>query len=320
MGCDAMDRTRRILADERTVRAHLGAEALVRAVQHRAGRQKPAFDHPAEGDAGFGAFRFRHLDRIVVRRLDRGDARARDTGVIPVALDADKPAAEPRRHGARRARAEEGIEHHIAGPGRGDHHAMEQGFRLLRRMRFFAVFVLQALVSGAGDAAYRFMTGDENAAGEAFQNLFQRFPKAINVHFLYGYLLFSTDPDAALAEFQQELQIAPTNVDADVMAAWALLLRSRGAEALPLAQRAVDENPSLPSAQLVLGRSLMETGELKDALAHLEKALQMEPDNLETHLALAKAYSKSGRKEDARRERIRCLQLTSSKDTTIGQP
>jgi len=178
----------------------------------------------------------------------------------------------------------------------------------------------QALVSGAGDAAYRFMTGDENAAGEAFQNLFQRFPKAINVHFLYGYLLFSTDPDAALAEFQQELQIAPTNVDADVMAAWALLLRSRGAEALPLAQRAVDENPSLPSAQLVLGRSLMETGELKDALAHLEKALQMEPDNLETHLALAKAYSKSGRKEDARRERIRCLQLTSSKDTTIGQP
>jgi tetratricopeptide (TPR) repeat protein len=178
----------------------------------------------------------------------------------------------------------------------------------------------QELVSAAGDAAYRFMAGDENAAEQAFQNLFQRFPKASNVHFLYGYLLFANDPDAALAEFQQELQIAPSNTDADVMAAWALLLRSRAAEALPHAQQAVGENPSLPSAQLVLGRSLMETGDLTDALAHLEKALQMEPDNLETHLALAKAYSKSGRKEDARRERLFCLQATSSKGSAIEHP
>jgi tetratricopeptide (TPR) repeat protein len=178
----------------------------------------------------------------------------------------------------------------------------------------------QELVSAAGDAAYRFMAGDENAAEQSFQNLFQRFPKASNVHFLYGYLLFANDPDAALAEFQQELQIAPSNADADVMAAWALLLRSRAADALPHAQQAVGENPSLPSAQLVLGRSLMETGDLKDALDHLEKALQMEPDNLETHLALAKAYSKYGRKEDARRERLFCLQATSGKGTAIEHP
>jgi Flp pilus assembly protein TadD len=89
---------------------------------------------------------------------------------------------------------------------------------------------------------------------------------------------------------------------------------------LPHAQQAVGENPSLPSAQLVLGRSLMETGDLKDALDHLEKALQMEPDNLETHLALAKAYSKSGRKEDARRERLLCLQATSGKGAGLEHP
>lgn len=178
----------------------------------------------------------------------------------------------------------------------------------------------QELVSAAGDAAYRFMNGDETAAGQAFQTLFQRFPKASNVHFFYGYLLFATDPDGALEEFQQELQIAPSNADADVMASWVLLLRNRPAEALPHAQRAADEDASLPSAQLVLGRSLMETGELKDALVHLEKALQMEPGNLETHLALAKAYSNSGRKEDARRERLLCLHLTSGKGGAIGHP
>lgn len=173
----------------------------------------------------------------------------------------------------------------------------------------------QGLVSAAGDAAYRFLAGDEASAALAFQELFQRFPQAPNAHFLYGYLLFGTNPAAALEEFQQELQIAPSNADADVMAAWALLLRNAPAEALPYAQKAAAAEPMLPSAQLVLGRSLMETGDLKGGMEHLEKALQLEPDNLEVHLGLAKAYSKSGRKEDARRERVLCLRLTSSNGT-----
>lgn len=172
------------------------------------------------------------------------------------------------------------------------------------------------LVSAAGDAAYRYLAGDEKSAAQAFQALFQHFPTAPNTHFLYGYLLFATNPDAAADQFQEELKIAPSNADADVMSAWALLLKNAPAESLPYAQKAVEQKPMLPSAQLVLGRSLLETGEVKGGMEHLEKALQLEPDNLETHLALAKAYSKSGRKEDARRERLLCLQLTSGNDPT----
>jgi tetratricopeptide (TPR) repeat protein len=178
----------------------------------------------------------------------------------------------------------------------------------------------QPLVSAAGDAAYRFLAGDESSATQAFQELFRLFPNAPNAHFFYGYLLFATDPDAALTEFLQELKIAPSNADADVMTAWALLLRNRASEALPYAQRAADKEPGLPSAQLVFGRSLMETGDLNGAMEHLQQALQLESGNLETHLALAKAYSKSGRKEDARRERLLCLQLTKGNATAIEHP
>ena len=178
----------------------------------------------------------------------------------------------------------------------------------------------QELVSAAGNAAYRFLAGDEASAAPAFQALFQRFPRAPNTHFLYGYLLFATDPDAALTEFQQELKTVPSNADAAVMTAWALLLRNAFPEALPYAQKAAELEPALPSAQLVLGRCLMETGDLKGGMQHLEKALQLEPDNLETHLALAKAYSKSGRREDARRERLLCLQLTSANGTSNEHP
>ena len=172
------------------------------------------------------------------------------------------------------------------------------------------------LASAAGDAAYRYLAGDESSAAQAFQELFKHFPTASNAHFLYGYLLFATNPDAALEEFQEELKIAPSNPDADVMSAWAFLIKNAPAEALPYAQRAVEHKPLLPSAQLVLGRSLLEAGELNGGMEHLEKALQLQPDNLEIHLALAKAYSKSGRKEDARRERMLCLQLTSANDPT----
>ncbi len=178
----------------------------------------------------------------------------------------------------------------------------------------------QELASATGDAAFRFLAGDENSASQAFQALFQRFPNATNTHFFYGYLLFATDPEAALPEFQQELKTSPSNSDANVMAAWALLMRNAPADALPYAENAVAGDPALSSAQLVLGRSLLETGDLKGGMEHLEKALQLEPDNIETHLALAKAYSKSGRKEDARRERVLCLQLSSGNDATVERP
>jgi tetratricopeptide (TPR) repeat protein len=174
----------------------------------------------------------------------------------------------------------------------------------------------QELASATGDAGYRFLAGDETSAGQAFQALFQRFPNAPNAHFFYGYLLFATDPDAALPEFQEELKLSPSNADANVMAAWALLMRNGASDALPYAQNAVAKDASLPAAQLVLGRSLLETGDVKGGMDHLEKALQLEPDNIETHLALAKAYSKSGRKEDARRERMLCLRLSSGNDST----
>jgi len=172
----------------------------------------------------------------------------------------------------------------------------------------------------AGNATFLFLKGDQKGAQQAFQALFQRFPSAPNAHYLYGYLLFPTDPDQAVAEFKRELEIAPSNANDQVMLAWASLTQNDPAEALPYAEKSAEEEPTLPSAQLVLGRSLLETGNLKDGIAHLETALKLEPDNLETHIALAKAYSKSGRKEDARRERLLCLQITQNRSTQIVSP
>ena len=176
------------------------------------------------------------------------------------------------------------------------------------------------LYISVGKAAFDFMRKDTDVARTEFRQLFERVPPVPNAHYLYGYLLYATDPDQAVAEFKKELDVNPTNAVAEVMLAWIPLMQNDGAEALPHARKAVAEDPSLSSAQLVLGRALTETGDTKAGIEHLEKTVQIQPDNLEVHLALAKAYSKSGRKDDARRERLLCLEMTKNDTTPATHP
>jgi tetratricopeptide (TPR) repeat protein len=166
------------------------------------------------------------------------------------------------------------------------------------------------LVSSVGHAASVFMAGDPTAAKLAFDDLFARYPTTHDLHYLYGYLLFATDPDSGITQFQDELAVSPDSAITHAMLAWAYGLRGDFGASLPNAQKAVAEDPSLPMGQLVLGRALVETGEMAAGLPHLEAVLSSEPQNLEAHLALAKAYSKLGRSQDARRERLECLALS----------
>lgn len=163
----------------------------------------------------------------------------------------------------------------------------------------------------AGSAIYQFLAHKQDQAEQSFQDLFRRYPTAPNAHYAYGYLLVQTDPDRAIEEFKRELEVSPANADANVMLAWTYLLLDEPAQALPYAQKAFDAQPSLPVPLLVLGRSLVGTGNLNDGIGYLEKAAQLDPSNLEVHMALAHVYSEEGRKQDAWRERQLSLQLES---------
>lgn len=167
-----------------------------------------------------------------------------------------------------------------------------------------------ALLSSVGHATVLFMQKNEDASRQAFQALFIQHPDLPNIHYLYGYLLFPTAPDAALDQFHQELAISPRNAGAHAMSAWALELQGNYAASLDDAAKAAQEDPSLSMAQLVYGKALVETGNLSAGLPHLEDVLRDQPGNLEAHLALVKAYSKLGRSEDARRERLLCLAIS----------
>lgn len=165
--------------------------------------------------------------------------------------------------------------------------------------------------AAAGHAAFLLMSGDTQAA-EAFRQFFAQYPTAAGVHYAYGYLLYPTDQDAAIAEFQREIAVDPASPIAHTMLAWALLMENDPAAALPEAKKGAAAAPTLPLAQLSLGRALLETGDVKSSIPILESALALDPQNLEVHLALTRAYSEAGRAEDARRERLTCLHMTGS--------
>ena len=177
----------------------------------------------------------------------------------------------------------------------------------------------QNLVMTAGEAAFKFMAGNEIGAEQSFQALFQRYPASAGAHYLYGYLLFAKDPDHAVAEFKRAVTIDPADATAQAMLAWSYLMQNTPSEAKAYAESAVKDAPQLPLAQLVLGRSLVETGDAKSGIEHLQAALQLDPTNFEIHLALVKGYAEAGRKEDARREREFCLDATKDEVSQVAR-
>jgi len=175
------------------------------------------------------------------------------------------------------------------------------------------------LLIDIGTAVYEFMTRDPKAE-VAFQTLFQSFPAVGNLHLLYGSLLYAEEPYAAQEQFQAELKIDPSNQQARIMMAWFWLMQNNPAAALPYAKQAVQALAGLASAQLVLGRSLSETGDMGAGLEHLRRAFELDPDNLEVHIALASAYAQAGQMEDAWREHAWCQEATKDGRNRLALP
>ena len=157
--------------------------------------------------------------------------------------------------------------------------------------------ILLAGQAGMGMAARR-----PEAAQAAFDQLLARYPNAPNVHYAYGVFLLNQDSDAALKEFKRELEISPQHQPSMVQMAFEYLKRDDYNTALPLAEKAVQLNPKMFPARNVLGRILLQLGQIDRAIKELEEGARLAPTSPEMHYALGRAYRRAGREEDAKRE------------------
>ena len=118
-----------------------------------AGLHQPTLHQRAKGDA---RLRFRALRQFklgIVQFFHAANALHGGFGIIGLGLNADKMPPQLFCHRASRAGAEKRVEHHITGLSTGQQNAMQQAFRLLRRVQLSAALIFQTLAAGANRQA-----------------------------------------------------------------------------------------------------------------------------------------------------------------------
>ena len=177
----------------------------------------------------------------------------------------------------------------------------------------------QPLITAAGQTASFWMTGDTTRTAPAFEELIRTYPNAPGVHALYAsYLLSSRPAEEAMVELKRELEVNPRCADARAMIALLMARAGASSTALPYARQAAEDGPTSPMAQYTYGLILTSTGDLKQAIEHLESAERLDPASVEYHMGLAAAYSKAGRHEDAMRERRKSIAMARESDSSAA--
>jgi tetratricopeptide (TPR) repeat protein len=166
------------------------------------------------------------------------------------------------------------------------------------------------------DAAAR-RTAD---ASTEMAEIVKKYPATPQVHFLYGMVMLTNDPDKAVAALKDELTTSPNHAEALISLAGEYLRRTEFTTALPYAEKAVLSKPGYFATYAMLGRVLVEGDiDIPRGTKELEKAVKMAPGNPQVRFALATAYTKAGRKEEAAKERAEFLRLRSQDNATVAE-
>jgi tetratricopeptide (TPR) repeat protein len=144
-------------------------------------------------------------------------------------------------------------------------------------------------------------------------SLDSRLPLA---HLLLGEIrIFQSHVDDAIAEFQQELAINPSNATAYYKLADAYSRIQKFDDAERLLQRSIWLDPTSTGPYVLMGKVLEKKGEPELAVRALQHAALMDPNNSITHHLLGMAYRELGNNEAADRELKLSSQLESTEDS-----
>lgn len=142
-----------------------------------------------------------------------------------------------------------------------------------------------------------------DGAIEQFRAAIKANPKEPNAHFGLGYLLWTqTHFDKAASEFQAELENVPDHAQALAFLADCYIHLGKDAEALPLAEKAIQIDPNIDKAHADLGILYASAGRREDAVREFKEAIRLKPNESDTHWRLARLYQSMGQKEEAKAE------------------
>jgi len=133
-------------------------------------------------------------------------------------------------------------------------------------------------------------------------------PRLAGVHFELAELLDLADDaklkQEALPEYQEALRQNPLDVNTRCRLGDLFALRGDSSTAYTYFSKAVELQPSNAEANLGLAKALISMNQNARALPILEHAVQLEPSDATAHYRLSTLYRQAGRNEDAKRELV----------------
>ncbi len=171
----------------------------------------------------------------------------------------------------------------------------------------------------AGEALNAYLTHDNDGAARLFEELVTAYPDRPNVHNARGSFLMESDPDKAMLEFQRELEINPSQLNALIQMTKFYLRQGAAEKAVAFSRRMVATSPDGAESHRLLGESLLESGDTSAAIQELVIAARRDPEFSQTHFLLAEAYRKAGDKLQASNELTEFQRLESEQRNDSSQ-
>ena len=169
-----------------------------------------------------------------------------------------------------------------------------------------------SLVESAGEIAVMLQRSNYDLGFPKFEMLLKEYSGTPFLHYAYGTALMAlSEYDEAEKQMREEMKISPNSELPYVRLASMALKRHQPAEALPLAQRAVQLAANSAEGHYLLGRASFELGKEEDAIRELEVASRLEPGSPEVHFNLAKAYARAKLTDKAEQERATFMRLNA---------
>lgn len=125
-------------------------------------------------------------------------------------------------------------------------------------------------------------------------------------------LLVASNIDAAIAQYESALKLAPNNASALVRLSRALAYRGQMPAALDRARQATQTAPNDADAHAQFSRALLWSGQIDQAISAGEKAVGLDNQNANAHAAVAEAYLHAKRAPDAQKAALAALQFAPS--------
>jgi pentatricopeptide repeat protein len=120
----------------------------------------------------------------------------------------------------------------------------------------------------------------------------------------------------AMREFDRELALSPSDVQAKYYLADVLLAGKDVERGLKLIREVIQDWPQYADARFVLGKALLQRGERAAGIDNLENAVKLDPEKPEFHYQLGQAYVSAGRQAEGRSQIEIAKQLSKTRDQT----